>query len=112
MTIDVICTIGPASSSSEVVRELILGGMTVARLNLSHGTHESHREIIRHLREASRETDMPIRIMGDLQGPKIRLGEIEGDGVLLEEGQPFELLVTPVIGNSQRANIDYPDITV
>lgn len=111
MSIDVICTIGPASSSAAVVKELILCGMTVARLNLSHGTHESHREIIRHLREASRETDMPIRIIGDLQGPKIRLGEIEGDGVLLEEGQPFELLVTPVTGNSQRANIDYPDIT-
>ncbi|KRE53619.1 pyruvate kinase [Paenibacillus sp. Soil522] len=111
MSIDVICTIGPASSSPAVVRELFLGGMTVARLNMSHGSHESHREIIRHLREASSEIDMPLRIMSDLQGPKIRLGEVEGDGILLEEGQPFELLVTPVTGNGHRANIDYPDIT-
>jgi pyruvate kinase len=111
MSIDLICTIGPASASSVVLKELMLGGMTIARLNMSHGTHDNHRETIRYIREASNELDRPIRIMADLQGPKIRLGEFEGNGVILEEGQPFELWTTPITGNSQRANVDYPGIT-
>jgi pyruvate kinase len=109
--IDLICTIGPASSTSSVLKEMIKGGMTTARLNMSHGTHESHRKVIRFIREASSELDRPIRIMADLQGPKIRLGVFEGSGVILVEGQTYDLLTTPVTGNDRRANVDYPGIT-
>ncbi len=111
MSIDLVCTIGPASSSSAVLKQLVNGGMSIARLNMSHGTHDSHREIIRTIREVSGELNIPIRILADLQGPKIRLGEFEGDGVILEEGQSYELLTTPIAGNGQRANVDYPGIT-
>ncbi|TFE26303.1 pyruvate kinase [Cohnella luojiensis] len=111
MSIDLICTIGPASASYANLKELMLGGMTIARINMSHGNHESHREVIQFLREASRELGKPIRIMADLQGPKIRLGEFEGDGVILKEGQSYDLLITPVTGNNQRANVDYAGIT-
>jgi pyruvate kinase len=111
VSIDLICTIGPSSSTSSVLKDMIHGGMTIARLNMSHGTHESHREVIRFIREASRELGKPTRIMADLQGPKIRLGVFEGSGVILVEGQTYDLLTTPVTGNDRRANVDYPDIT-
>jgi pyruvate kinase len=111
MSIDRICTIGPASSTLPVLKEMMQGGMTVARLNMSHGTHESHREVIRFIREASSELGRTIQIMADLQGPKIRLGVFEGSGVRLVEGQAYDLLTTPVTGNDRRASVDYSDIT-
>jgi pyruvate kinase len=111
VSIDLICTIGPSSSTSVVLKAMMQGGMTIARLNMSHGTHQSHREVIRLIREASSQLGRPTRIMADLQGPKIRLGIFEGSGVILVEGQTYDLLTTPVTGNDRRANVDYPDIT-
>lgn len=110
MSIDIICTIGPASSSPEILRDMLLEGMTIARLNMSHGTHESHGKAITLLKEVSRGVGKTIRIMGDLQGPKIRLGDIKGESALLAEGQRFELMTSPVEGDAKRAYIDYPTI--
>ncbi len=83
----IVCTIGPASESREVIRELIKSGMNVARLNFSHGTHEEHLKKIRIIREISEELDRPIAILQDLGGPKIRVGELPETGIVLKPGQ-------------------------
>lgn len=72
----IVCTIGPAVHSQEGILQLVQAGMDVARLNFSHGTHEFHKKTIGWLREASRQTQIPVAILGDLQGPKIRTGKL------------------------------------
>jgi pyruvate kinase len=69
----IICTIGPASQNKEVLRGLVKNGLNIARLNFSHGSHESHRQAIRMIRDVSEELGIYIGILSDLQGPKIRL---------------------------------------
>jgi pyruvate kinase len=88
----IIATIGPASSSSEVIRQLILAGMDVARLNFSHGSYEDHATTINNLREISHELDIPVTILQDLQGPKIRVGRLQGDEITLTPGVIITLL--------------------
>jgi pyruvate kinase len=73
----IVCTLGPATASREALRGLIEAGMDVARLNFSHGTHEQHAETIRVLRTVADELEQPVAILGDLQGPRIRIGDIE-----------------------------------
>jgi len=75
----IVCSLGPSSSSEKVVRDLILAGMNVARLNFSHGTHESHKESIDRVRRVSRELGIPIAILLDTKGPEIRSGFVEND---------------------------------
>jgi pyruvate kinase len=70
----IVCTLGPATWSPERIASLIEAGMDVARINFSHGTQERHAETIRNVREASRNAGRPIAVLGDLQGPKIRVG--------------------------------------
>ncbi|MEY2195446.1 pyruvate kinase [Neobacillus sp. BF23-41] len=107
MSVDRICTIGPASNDKKVLTELINHGMTIARLNFSHGTHDSHRNVIRLLKTLSGETGHPIKVLGDLQGPKIRLGEVEGEKITLNTGQSFSLHIDQVVGNDKQASVDY-----
>lgn len=106
MTIDRICTIGPASNHKDVLLKLIQNGMTVVRLNLSHGSHESHREVI----QLVKSLDDSIKILGDLQGPKIRLGTIEKERLTLQEGDTFTLYNSAVTGNQHGASVDYSGI--
>ena len=73
----IVCTIGPASNSEEMIRELMLAGMDVARLNFSHGAHEEHAEVILRLRKVAAELNRSICILQDLQGPKIRTGRLK-----------------------------------
>lgn len=87
----VVCTIGPASSSPETIRQLIESGMNVARLNFSHGTHESHREIIHKVRSIAKDMGTYVGILQDLCGPKIRLGILPEEGVPLHSGQEISL---------------------
>lgn len=75
----IICTIGPASRSVEMLKKLALNGMDVARLNFSHGTHEEHLEVINNIRQVSEELSKPIAILQDLQGPKIRIGKLPAE---------------------------------
>lgn len=107
MSIDRICTIGPASNDKKVLTELINHGMTIARLNFSHGTHESHSNVIRLVKSLSHEMGHQIKLLGDLQGPKIRLGKIEGEKVTLKTGQSFTLHIDQVLGNEKKASVDY-----
>lgn len=88
----IVCTIGPATSSPKMIRRLIEAGMNVARLNFSHGDHESHGRVIRELRRASCELGREIGVLMDLAGPKIRLGEIPGSGRRLEFGGEVALV--------------------
>jgi pyruvate kinase len=81
LAIDQICTIGPATSDEDMIKELILHGMTIVRLNLSHGNHESYHEVIHTVRSLNEKLATNVKILGDLKGSKIRLGEIEGDNI-------------------------------
>lgn len=97
----IICTIGPASESEEMMRDLMLRGMDVARLNFSHGTHAEHLERIRRLRAVARELGKPLSILQDLQGPKIRTGKLEGRApVTLATGQTVTITPEDVMGTS------------
>ncbi len=82
----IICTIGPASNTVATLMALTEAGMNVCRLNFSHGTHEEHAELIKRIREVKKKTGHPLAILQDLQGPKIRVGELPKDGVELKMG--------------------------
>jgi len=97
----IVCTLGPASSSQEMIDRLVRAGMDVARLNFSHGTHEEHEQRIARIRLASGRYEKPIAILADLQGPKIRTGTLEnGRPVRLRFGQRFTISTRPVLGTS------------
>lgn len=90
----IICTIGPASESYETLTELAKAGMDVARINFSHGNHEEKTRVIKNIRKVSEEVGKPIAIIADLQGPKLRLGEIEGQ-LEIQKGQGVSLSSEP-----------------
>src|ERR1700722_10689042 len=100
----IVCTIGPACDSKEMLARLIVAGMNVARVNFSHGDDEYHREVIRRIKIVRRELNKPVAILQDLQGPKIRIGMIGGTrGVCdLQPGQEFILTTATVSGNEHR----------
>ena len=104
----IVCTIGPAVDSVDALKQLVSAGMNVARLNFSHGTHEEHRERVRMLRKASKETGKPVAIMLDTKGPEIRTGLIEGHAtIMLEEGAKIVLTTEQVPGTSSRLSVSY-----
>jgi len=82
----IICTIGPASEDKKIMGQMLNAGMNIARLNFSHGTYQQHSRLIRNLRSASKKTGKPVGILQDLQGPKIRVGDIKGE-LILKKGQ-------------------------
>ena len=106
----IVCTIGPATSSPEALRHLVDAGMNVARLNFSHGSHEQHAAVIACLRSISEEMDVPIAILQDLSGPKVRVGSIAGKGVLLKPGAQITLTLEDVPGDEQQINLPVPEI--
>ena len=86
----IICTLGPSTEEEDVLRELILGGMDVARINMSHGTYEEHRLKIEKVKKLREELDLPIAILLDTKGPEIRTGNFP-EKVTLVAGQEFTL---------------------
>jgi pyruvate kinase len=104
----IVCTIGPASRSPDILKEMIKAGMSVARLNFSHGTHAEHAEVIAHLRRLAPELGRPVAILQDLGGPKIRVGAIAAGTVTLEPGSLFTLTSRPVRGNAREVSVSYP----
>jgi len=107
----IVCTIGPASESQDAMRDLMLGGMDVARLNFSHGTHNEHLERIRRLRAVAHELGRPICILQDLQGPKIRTGKLEDRApVTLVTGQTVTITADNVLGTSQIISTTYKSL--
>ncbi|WP_018132020.1 pyruvate kinase [Effusibacillus pohliae] len=103
----IVCTIGPASESVEVLTQLIENGMNVARLNFSHGTYEEHANRIRNIREAAVVTGKMVAILLDIKGPKIRTGLIEGGQVELRQGALITLTTEEVTGTAERVSISY-----
>jgi len=104
----IVCTIGPASETSETIRELIANGMRVARLNFSHGTHRDHEQKIHIIRKVAEDLGKPVAILQDLGGPKIRVGHIPDPGVRIEPGQDIILTTQTVEGSEQRISVSYP----
>jgi pyruvate kinase len=103
----IVSTIGPASSSRERIRALVDAGIDVARLNLSHGSHEQHEEIYRHLRDASDVTGRGVGILADLQGPKIRVGRFPDGPVRLTLGDEFIITTEDVPGTRHEVSTTY-----
>src|SRR5215467_5465364 len=101
----IVCTIGPASDSEEMIAKLIAAGMNVARLNFSHGTPEYQRDLIRKIKSVRKALNKPIAILQDLQGPKIRIGDIASGVVQLQPGQEFILTADIVPGDANRASV-------
>src|SRR5215831_20262695 len=107
----IVCTIGPASSSPEMIRELMLAGMDVARLNFSHGDHESHARVIARLRQVAAELNRSICILQDLQGPKIRTGALENhQPVSLQVGQDITIVGENIAGTGAVIGTTYSQI--
>lgn len=106
----ILATLGPASSSKEMIRQLVDVGADVFRLNFSHGNHQDHAERYRLIREVQQEVGRPIGILMDLQGPKLRVGRLKGGRVTLEAGARFQLDLDSAEGDANRANLPHPEI--
>lgn len=106
----IVCTIGPATEKREIIRQLILSGMDMARLNFSHGNNEWFDKIVRIIREEAEKLGKSVSILQDLQGVKIRIGEVEGDEVELIEGDILEIFPGSELSNNKRIYISYPSI--
>ncbi len=108
----VIATLGPSSSSKPVLRKMFEEGLDVCRLNFSHGSYESHIQNIHLIRELNQEMGIHVAILADLQGPKLRIGEMENNAVVLEEGKEFRFVSDKCTGNAQRAYMSYEQLPV
>lgn len=107
MKTKVICTIGPASQDASTLKKMIEAGMSVARLNFSHGRHSEKIKIIEKIKSISRKLGKTVKLLGDLQGPKIRIGSfLKQHGVFLREGQDFTITPEEVSGNSRIVSTD------
>ena len=103
----IVCTIGPASRSEAVLERLILQGMNVARLNFAHGTLQGHREDIRRIRAVASRLQRHCLIMADLPGPKIRIGKLLDEPLLLEKGNEVILTVKDLVGTADQIPVEY-----
>ncbi|HTU52927.1 MAG TPA: pyruvate kinase [Acetobacteraceae bacterium] len=106
----ILATVGPASSTPEMLGRLFQLGADVFRLNFSHGTHEDHAERIRMIRDLEERFEHPIGILADVQGPKLRVGQFQGGRVHLQTGQKFRLDLDPTPGNVTRVALPHPEI--
>jgi len=106
----IVCTIGPASDNPAVIRELLSAGMDVARLNFSHGTREEHGQRLRMLRRLAGEEGKNLAVLLDTKGPEIRLGYLEKEPVVLEQGKYTVLTTEPVKGNADLLPVSYPGL--
>ena len=103
----IVATIGPASSTEEALQALLHAGMDVARLNFSHGTPEEHRETIRRLRRLAEEQQVPVAVLQDLTGPKIRIGSFAAGTAELHAGAPFTLTTRAIVGSPEAVSVSY-----
>lgn len=104
----IVATIGPASRSYEMIKDIIISGARVIRLNFSHGDHTEHQKTVDWAREVSNELDIPIAIFQDLQGPKIRVTNMDVDSFDVKEGDILKISTDACIGNRELISIDYP----
>ena len=103
----IVCTIGPASESPDVMKRMIEAGMNVARLNFSHGDLAGHKKVIGNLRAAAAATGRRIAIMADLSGPKMRIGKIDPEPIELRQGDAFSLTTEEITGGQSRVSMSF-----
>lgn len=102
----IVATVGPACSAKDMLLQMAQAGVNVFRINFSHGSHDDHRQVIKRVREINQEHNMNLALLADLQGPKLRVGEME-DGAVLVPGADFAFTNQKIIGNSERAYMTY-----
>lgn len=103
----IVCTIGPASDSPAVLKEMITAGMDVARLNFSHGVFEDHKRVIGAIRAAAAEVGSRVSILADLPGPKIRIGMVADEPINLKSGSLFDLTTEEIVGDDHRVCVSF-----
>ena len=103
----IVCTLGPAVDDENILRQMILEGMNIARFNMSHGSHEEHGERLAMLKRLRADLNMPVAALLDTKGPEIRLGDFEQKQVVLKQGQLFTLTTSEILGNKESAYITY-----
>lgn len=106
----IVCTIGPSCNTQEKIEELLLHGMNVARVNFSHGTHSDHAQVIKNIRKAAKKYKYSIPVLMDLQGPKIRVGQMKDGGQELETGSSIKITAEEVEGTNEVIPIDYKSL--
>lgn len=104
----IIATIGPASDNKDIVKNMILNGMDVARVNMSHSSHEFLKHVVDIIDELNKELHMNVSVMIDTNGPSVQIGHIEGGHAYLNTGDKIRVYTEPVIGNSTRFSVSYP----
>ena len=103
----IICTLGPACDSEEMIEKLMLAGMNVARFNFSHQSHPEHKERYEWVDRVRRKLNLPVATLLDTRGPEIRLRLIENGKTELQEGQEFTLTTEDVLGNNERVSVTF-----
>ena len=106
----IVCTMGPSTADDEVLRQLMLSGMNVARQNFSHGDHESHRKVFEQVKRIREELDLPIASLLDTKGPEVRVKQFEGGRALLKDGSEFTLTTREVEGTENEVSITYKNL--
>lgn len=106
----IVCTIGPASSSENTLREMCLAGMNVARLNFSHGTHEAHLKTLNLIKKVRSDLGLPIAVLLDTKGPEYRIGVFENGKAELKEGDEFTFTSDDIIGDKKRVSVSYKNL--
>ncbi|MFT3981003.1 MAG: pyruvate kinase [Ferruginibacter sp.] len=106
----IVATVGPACDTYDKLLELVKAGVNVFRLNFSHGTHEDKKAVIENIRSIIKNEPYNIAILGDLQGPKLRVGELEDGKILLQPGQEIVFTTEKMVGTSQKVYVSYPNL--
>ncbi len=105
----IVATIGPATSSKKMLKQIIEAGVNVCRINFSHGSHEDHLQVIKRVAEINKENGYHTAILADLQGPKIRIGEVENGAVEITAGNEITFTTSKTIGNAEKVYINYSE---
>lgn len=103
----IVCTLGPAVEDENILRQMMLEGMNIARLNMSHGNYEEHTKRLDMLKKLRKDLNLPVATLLDTKGPEIRLGDFEQKQIVLKQGQMFTLTTDEILGNKESAYINY-----
>src|SRR5215212_5682823 len=106
----IVATLGPASSSPDMIRALFEAGTDVFRFNFSHGSHEEHQKRYEIVRAIEQETGQPIAVLADLQGPKLRVGRLAAGPITLEQGERIRFDLDPASGTRDRIPLPHPEV--
>ena len=106
----IVCTIGPASESEEILKKLVFEGMNVCRLNFSHGSYEEHKTRMDTIKKVREELDRPIGILLDTKGPEIRTGDFSLPEVQLNAGDKFTITMDDIVGDNNKCTVSYKEL--